>query len=112
MKTSTKVLTASIVSVIVAGTSLTALSNQSNGGKGHGCDDLTIEQVNQAAVTPEQAMSIALADIPGKVVEAEMEMEDGALVWEIEILNNENQVYEFEIDAKDGRILEKELDDH
>ncbi len=108
MKTSTKVLTASIVSVILAGTSVAAFSGKS----GHGHDDLTFEQVNQATVSPEQAMSIALADISGKVIEAEMEMENDTLIWEIEVLNNENQVYEFEIDAKDGRILEKELDDH
>ena len=105
MKTSTKVLTAGIVSAVVAGTSFAAFS-----GKGHR-DDLTIELVNQASISAEQAMGIALTDVPGKVIEAEMEIEDGTLIWEVEVLNNENLVYEFEIDAKDGNILEKEQDD-
>ena len=106
MKTATKTLTTGIISLIVAGTSFTALSGQSD----HDRNDHNPELVNQASLTAEQAIAIALSDIPGKVVEAEIEKEDGMLVWEIEVLNNENQVYEFEIDAKDGRILEKELD--
>ena len=103
MKTSTKALTAGIASLIIAGTSITAFSGQS--------DDDKPELVNQASLSIEQAMAIALADVPGKVIEAELEHDDGTLVWEIEVLNSENLVYEFEIDANDGRILEKERDD-
>ena len=104
MKKSTKAVTAGIVTLIAAGTTLVAFSGQDD-------KDHSPELVNEASVNIDQAMAIALADVPGKVIEAEIEREDGTLVWEIEVLNNQNQVFEFEIDANDGRILEKEQDD-
>ena len=111
MKTSTKVISAGMVSAVLAGASFTAFSGSDrDGGRGH--HDLNPELINQVSLSAEQAMAIALADVPGKVIEAELEHEDGKMIWEIELLNNENQFYEFEIDANDGRILEKELDNH
>lgn len=112
MKTSTKVLTAGIISAVIAGASLSAFSGQSDHDGKHRHHGINPELANQVTVNAEQAMTIALTDIPGKVIEAELEREDGKLIWEIELVNSENQVYEFEIDAMDGRILEKELDDN
>ena len=69
MKTSTKTLTAGIVGFAIIGTSLTALSSQD--------DDHNLEMVNQASLSAEQAIAIALEAVPGKVIEAEIEKEDG-----------------------------------
>ncbi len=104
MKKTTKAVTAGIVGVIVATTSLAAWS-------GNDTDKLRdLDLANQVSMTAEQAIAIALADVPGRVVEAEIEQEGGSVIWEIEVVSTENKRFEFEIDATDGRILEKELD--
>ena len=105
MKTATKAITAGIVGLAIAGTSLVTLSGQ---GK-H--EELDHALVSQASVTMEQAKAIALAEVSGSVIEVEIEHEDDVLVWEVEVLNAANETYEFEIDANDGRIVKKELDD-
>ena len=100
MKTSAKAL---IVGLVIIGTSLTALSSQDDGHN--------FEIVNQASLSAEQASAIALNAVPGKVIGTEIEKEDGSLVWEVEVLTSENEMYELEIDANDGRIIETERED-
>ena len=107
MKKSALLVTSAIASLIVAGASLTAFSSQTDQED----DANNPELVSQAAVSMEQAITIALAEVPGKVTESEIEEEDGTLVWEVEVLGSDNNEYELKIDANDGRVLEKELDD-
>lgn len=45
------------------------------------------------------------------VVEVELEDDAGALVYEIEIYTASGQLRELELDARDGRILDDELED-
>lgn len=58
----------------------------------------------------EQAMEIAVARVPGEVVKAELEYEDGALVFEIDIRTNQGVKYEVKVDAVSGQILKVKLD--
>jgi uncharacterized membrane protein YkoI len=44
----------------------------------------------------------------GRLLEAELEQEDGALVYELEWMTPESSVLEFEFDAHSGRLLEAE----
>ena len=48
---------------------------------------------------------------PGKVIETELEKDDGIYVYEIEILDDRGWVWEMEFDASTGELLELELDD-
>ena len=64
------------------------------------------------AVTMEEAIKTAKTQFPGKVLEAELENEDGKAVYEVEIVNAAGEVREFEIDAQSGKILSSELEDH
>ena len=107
MKKTALFITSGITSLILAGASLTAFS----GSTDHEENSHNPEWMNQASVSMEQAITIALAEVPGKVTESEIEKEDGALVWEIEVLGSDNNEYELKIDANDGRVIEKELDD-
>ena len=104
MKKSNKVITTSLIGLLIAGTSAFAIAGQNNDGE-------SSKLVNEAGITIDQAMSIGLNEVPGKVTESEIEKEDGKLVWEISVLDNQNQTYELEIDANSGEVLEKELDD-
>ena len=63
------------------------------------------------ALTATQAIEIALGEVPGEVQEAELEIEDGIRVYEIEILNAEGTEVEVDIDSETGMILEIEAED-
>lgn len=47
----------------------------------------------------------------GRVLEIELEHEDGVLVYEIELLDDNGRVLELEVDAVTGAILDQEYDD-
>ena len=109
MNISKKTLTAGIVVIAIAGASAIGFANHRNHDhRDHDSANL----IQKASISFDQAVEIALADVPGQVVEAELEREDGVVVWEIEVVDSQNQLFEFEIDANSGDILEKELDDH
>jgi uncharacterized protein YpmB len=63
------------------------------------------------SVTMEDAIKTATTQFPGKVLEAELESEDGKAVYEVEIVNASGETREFEIDAQSGQILSSELED-
>lgn len=64
-----------------------------------------------AALSQEQAVAIALAEIPGEVQEVELERENGMSVYEVEILSADGVETEIEIAADTGDILEIERED-
>lgn len=55
-------------------------------------------------ISQEQAISIALAKAAGTVTEVELDDDDNALVYEIEIRNGKME-YDFKIDAVSGAIV-------
>lgn len=60
----------------------------------------------------ETLMTAAQGRYPAAVLlEAELEEEDGVLVYEVELLTADGSVRELELDARDGRILKDELED-
>lgn len=95
MKYSTKVLSVIAVAGAIT-TSALAIAQNNN----------TI----QAAVTLDQASSLALSAVPGSIVEAELEDENGKIVWELEVVDAKNQTVEIVIDATSGVILSQDID--
>ena len=67
----------------------------------------------------EQGRALPLADIiskispqvPGKVIEVELDDEDGTLVYDLKVLSPQGRLQEIEVDAATGRILKIEDDD-
>ncbi|MDH5766661.1 MAG: PepSY domain-containing protein [Gammaproteobacteria bacterium] len=53
----------------------------------------------------------ARAIIPGKILEAELESEDGKLIYEIELLTPEGKVIELLFDAQTGKHIATEIED-
>jgi len=47
----------------------------------------------------------------GRVLEVELEHERGRYIYEIELLAEDGRVWEYEIDATSGEVLERELED-
>lgn len=69
------------------------------------------EAVTQASVSMNKAIEIALEQVPGNVVGAEFENDDGQALWEVEILAANKEVYELEIDAASGKVLKQKKDE-
>ena len=66
---------------------------------------------NGGEISADQAVQIALAQVAGKVVETEREMEGGVDMYGIEIETDAGVVKEVEIDVNTGEVLNIEDDD-
>lgn len=53
-------------------------------------------------------LAAATAARPGRVIEIDLERDDGKWVYELELVSPEGQLYEMEIDAASGMVLEVE----
>lgn len=67
-------------------------------------------QIDEATLTEEQIINIALKLIGGKFVNLEIERENGKLIYEVKIEAN-GDTAEVEVDAKTGEVLEIEWGD-
>lgn len=71
-----------------------------------------IQCADLAKISFEDALKAAHAVMPGKVVNGELEAEDGALQYSFEILDQKTrQIVEVEIDAGDGHVLNIDRND-
>ncbi len=59
----------------------------------------------------EQIVERARAAKPGEVIETDLDRKQGRYVYEVEILDSMGRVWEVELDAKTGELLEIEQDD-
>lgn len=68
--------------------------------------------ITQATISIDQAKSIALQQVPGRIVHIDLDRDDGILKYEIIVINKQNEVYEVEINANTGKVIkvEKEMD--
>ena len=67
----------------------------------------------QVKISIEQARKTALERVIGTIIEEELEKEKGRLVYSIEIRDANQKVYDVEVDAKTGEVVnvEEENDD-
>lgn len=56
-------------------------------------------------------LEIAKRDYPGRVLEVDLDREDGRYLYEIEILLADGRVIELTYDGATGRLLELEIED-
>ena len=63
-----------------------------------------------AKVSFEQALKAALAASAGSVIKAELEVEDGNLMYSFEIVGANKKVTEVEVDAGNGKVLDVDSD--
>ena len=103
MKHLNRYLAALLVGGSLVGATLVAQAKTDNS------EDVTA--VTNAAVTLDLAVAIATQTVPGTASKAEFENEDGQLLWEVEVVDVNGQVYDLIIDANSGKVLEQELDE-
>jgi uncharacterized membrane protein YkoI len=63
-----------------------------------------------AKISMDSAISAALKEVPGRVLTADLENEDGYLVYGIEIIKTDNQVVDVKVDAGNGKVLKIDQD--
>lgn len=117
MKRNVKILTAvSLASALAAGTAfatgainlpdeVTKSSVTVPRGVEHQADFANFAKVGQ-----QQAEAAALAVVPGQVVKARLDDEDGFLVWQIDVKHDKG-VTEIAIDAGNGKTLAAEAEE-
>lgn len=67
---------------------------------------------SEAKITPEEARAIAAKKVPGTLLEEELEVENGKLVYSYDIqVAGDKQITEVQVDAKDGSIVSVEKED-
>lgn len=68
--------------------------------------------VNKGEILPLESI---MAQFPekqyGKLLDLEVEREHGAIVYEFEFLRADGLIVEIEVDARDGKILQQEIED-
>ncbi|MGQ0592610.1 MAG: PepSY domain-containing protein [Gammaproteobacteria bacterium] len=50
-------------------------------------------------------------DYPGRIIEIELDDDDGSYTYELELVDEQGVVWDLEIDAHTGKLLEKKQDD-
>jgi uncharacterized membrane protein YkoI len=63
-----------------------------------------------AKISFDEALKIAHATVPGSVIKAELEVEDGNLQYSFEIVGTDKKVTEVEIDAGNAAVLAVDQD--
>lgn len=58
-----------------------------------------------ATVTLQEAVDAALASVPGKAIEAELDDEKGYLVYDVKVAGTDNKMHEVTVDAGNKSIL-------
>lgn len=64
---------------------------------------------NNGLITLEEAIQIALQEVPGRVIKAELERKNGRLIYEIDIVTEYGD-YEVRVDAYTGDVIRVEYD--
>lgn len=74
-------------------------------------EKVTAADAKQAKISMEAARSIALKRINGSVMDEELEKENGRLQYAFDIRDSSGKIWDVEIDAVTGEVLQAEPDD-
>ncbi len=69
------------------------------------------ELAKEAKISLEEARQTALTRVPRTVIESELDMEKGKVVYEFEIRDKNNKTFDVLIDAKTGEVVGVEAED-
>lgn len=93
----------------------TGLTTADAGRQGHDSDHEQEEVrslTQQGDILPlEQVLQAARQQHAGRILETELERDDGRYIYEVELLDDSGEVWEMEFDAATGELLKKERED-
>ncbi|GAB4074785.1 hypothetical protein GCM10028778_22880 [Barrientosiimonas marina] len=91
-------IAATLIGGSIAGTSAFASSGSQDDAK-------------EAAITEEEAINTALEEVPGKAIETDLDDEDGETVYEVDVKGEDGKMWDLDINAQNGDVLQKHADD-
>lgn len=101
-----------ITLTLFLGLLLVSLPNDSEAKKKKGDKEKEmVELATTTKVSIEEAIKIVTAKIPGTVIEAELEKEDGKTVWEVKVVTAKGELKEVYVDVQSGKIVDIEEKD-
>lgn len=65
-----------------------------------------IEQILATGISADDAVQRALEQVPGVAVDVKIDVNDGRPYWEVDVRSTDGALYDVEIDAVDGSIVE------
>lgn len=74
-------------------------------------EDLSVEDKQRVKLSIEEARTIAIGRVNGRVIDEELEKEKGRLQYAFDIRDADGKVWDVEIDAVTGDVLQAEEDD-
>lgn len=105
---SAKSLLAFAIALLLATASISRGADAPKGSLHPSAASKPVDLPTLAKVPFEQALHTAVARVPGNVIKAELEVEDGCLMYSFEIVDAHKSVIEVEIDAGNGTVLDTE----
>ena len=109
MKKTMMVIGGVVLTALIVVSGVLAQQAKDNGSievRGH--TETALAQMEKVSL--DSAVKTALKAVPGKVLKAELENENGYLVYGIEIARADNQMVDVKIDAGNGKVLKLEPD--
>jgi len=103
-------VTVILLAAIMAFGGITVSAQQANqkGSIRIKCDEAGLAEM--AKISMDSAIKAALKEVPGKVLRAELEDENGYLIYGIEIAKADHQIVDVKVDAGNGTILKTGID--
>ncbi|MGW2086605.1 PepSY domain-containing protein [Streptomyces sp. NPDC001880] len=71
----------------------------------------SVQRGDTAQVDVAEAVAAAVKAVPGTVTEAELDDEDGGLVWELDVYGSDKSWHDVTVDAGNGKVLGKHVSD-
>lgn len=103
------VIAAVTAAVLAGGTAATAVAlTDDDGHDGAGRGSTASSATARVAVG--EAVAAGLRAVPGTVTEAELDDEDGGLVWELDVYGSDRAWHDVTVDAGNGKVLGKHID--
>lgn len=87
------------------------IKKQDNEDEDNDGDDVSADEAKRASISLDAACAIALEKVNGAVIDEELEKEHGRLQYAFDIRDSKGQVYDVEIDAVTGEVLQAILDE-
>ncbi|MEE1768533.1 PepSY domain-containing protein [Streptomyces sp. JV185] len=104
------VIAAVTAAVLAGGGAAAAVAFADDDSHDHGTRS-SAKSGGTARVGVQEAIAAAVKAVPGTVTEAELDDEDGGLVWELDVYGSDKAWHDVTVDAGNGKVLGKHTSD-
>ncbi|MFE6663781.1 PepSY domain-containing protein [Streptomyces sp. NPDC057697] len=104
------VIAAVAAAVLVGGGAATAVAFADDDGRDH-AGRSSVAGGETARVDVKEAVAAAVRAVPGTVTEAELDDEDGRLVWELDVYGSDRTRHDVTVDPGNGKVLGRHVSD-